>query len=134
MNSLERVRQLASTMAGGKGYERWADVQEQIKGFLALPQSVLLSKLKDFQNETLVFFIKEFRRGPEAFIGPLVQELSDRTIRMAARLVRDLDRMVREHIVMEVELEILTLVLDATPSSKADFLEIAFAMAIEQRV
>jgi len=134
MNSLERVRRLASVMAGGKGYERWADVEEQIKSFLPLPQSVLLAKLTDFQNETLVFFIKEFRSGPEEFIGPLVQELSDRTIRMAARLVRDLDRMVREHIVMEVEIEILTLVLDETPSRQGDFIEIAFAKAIEQRI
>jgi hypothetical protein len=134
MNSLERVRRQASTMAGGKGYEWWADVEEQITRFRSLPQSVLLSKLKDFKNETLVYFIKEFRRGPEEFIGPLVQELSRRTIRMAARLVRDLDRIVREHIVMEVELEILTLVLDETRSRQADFLEIAFAKAIEQRI
>jgi hypothetical protein len=134
MDSLERVRRLASTMAGGKGYERWADVEEQIKSFLPLPQSVLLSKLKDFQNETLVFFIKEFRRGSEAFIGPLVQELSDRTIRMATRLVRDLDRITREHIVIAVEFEILKVVLDDTPSSTANYVEVAFAKKVEQLV
>jgi hypothetical protein len=53
--------------------------------------------------------------------------------RIARRSVRGLDQIAAQEIVLKVEIEIMQLVLSEEPSRKADYLEVAFAQAVERR-
>ena len=120
-------------MANGKAYERRADVEAEIQRVLCLHQSGWIAEAEDLQNETLVFLIRQIDRGDQELFGPLLQELSRRIVRLASRWAQGFDKITTENIVMQVEIEILELVLAETPSRQSDFLEIAFAKAVERR-
>jgi len=108
-------------------------VQTEIGRILRLPESDWIAEAKDLQNETLVFLTRQIRRADEELYTRLLQELSKRIIRLARRWVRGLDRITAEDIVLKVEIDILEFVLTEKPSRKTDFLEIAFAQAVERR-
>ena len=78
-----------------------------------------------------MFLIRQTHRANEELCGGLLQELRKRIIGRARRFVQSLDDIAAEEIVLKVEIEILELVLTKGPSRKTDFLEIAFAQAIE---
>ena len=130
---LARVQPLRSSRADGKPYERSATVQTEIGRILCLPQSDWIAEAEDLQNETLVFLIRQTRRADPQLYDRLFQELSKRITRLARRSVRGFDRTTAQEIVLKVEIDILELVLAEEPSRKTDFLEIAFAQAIERR-
>ncbi len=108
-------------------------MQTEIGRILRLPESDWIVEAKELQNETLVFLIRQIRRADEELYRRLLQELSGRIIRVARRWVRGLDRIAAEDIVLKVEIDMLELVLAEKPSRKTDFLEIAFAQAVERR-
>ena len=98
-----------------------------------LPESDWIAEAKDVHNETLVFLIRHIRRADEELYSRLLQELGKRIIRLARRWVWGLDRTTVEDVVLKVEIDILETVLVEKPSRNTDFLEIAFAQAVECR-
>jgi hypothetical protein len=133
LSSRARIRMLASTVADGKAYERWKDVEDEIQKASRLHQSDLITQAQGFQSETLVFFIRQTHRVEKEISAVLLQELTKRTLRLARRWVWGLDRMAVEDIVLKVEMSILELVLSDKSSRQTDFLEIAFAKSVQQR-
>jgi hypothetical protein len=117
----------------GKNYERYPDVEAEIQRVLRLPQSDWISEMKRLQNETLVFLIRNVDRADEDLLIPLLQDLSRRIVFIVRRWCRMLDKFTMEEIAVRVEIEILELVLAQTPSVQSQFLEMAFAKAVESR-
>src|SRR5262249_38079930 len=62
-----------------------------------------------------------------------LSELGQRTSRIVNAAARGLDRLGKEDIAMQVELEILDLAMAAQPSRKSEFLEVAFTQAVRRR-
>jgi hypothetical protein len=132
-NSRERIRELASSMGNGKVYERWKDIDKQIRWLCRRSQSDWIAQAPQLLTEALVFLIKQTHRvGPDV-AGPLLQEVSKRMVRQVRRKVKGLDPMQAEQVVLHVEESILVLLLSEESSRQADFLEIAFAKSVEQR-
>jgi hypothetical protein len=131
--TLGEVPPLTALKPDGKPYERSATVHNKIGKMLGLPQSDWMAEAPDLPNEAVVFFIRRARRSKEELYGLLVQELTKRINRLARRWTQSLDRLAAEEILGKVEIEILELVLAEQPSLKSDFLEVAFARAVEKR-
>src|SRR5215470_2216418 len=91
-SSRERIRRLASSIAGGRAYERFKDVDEEISKAARLHQAELIANVKGYQSETIVFFIKQTHRVEPEVCGVLLQELSRRTLRMVRRWIWGLDK------------------------------------------
>jgi hypothetical protein len=127
------VPPLTSLKPDGKPYERSATVQAEIGRMMRRPQSHWIAETPDLQNESLVFLIRQARRSEQKLYGRLVQELCKRITRLARPLVAGLDRLAVEEILSKVEIDILELVLADKPSLKSEFLEVAFAQAVERR-
>src|SRR5438067_8338820 len=132
-SSLAPVPPLTSSKPDGKPYERSATVKSEIGTILCVPESDWIAQADDLQNETLVFLIRQTRRADPELYGRLFQELSKRITRLARRSVRGLDRPTAEEIVLKVEIDMLELVLAEEASRKTDFLQVAFAQAVESR-
>jgi hypothetical protein len=128
-----RIRELASSMENGKAYERWKDIDEKIREMCRRRQSDWIAEAPQLPTEALVFFFKQTHRVEPDVAGPLLQEVTKRTLRQVRRKVKGLDPMQAEHVVLKVEESILLLLLSEEPSRQADFLEIAFAKSVEQR-
>ena len=127
-----RVPPLASSTADGKPYERSATVHAEICKMLSLPQSCWIREAENLQNETLIFLIRQTHHAEDELRGQLLEELRKRIMGRARRFVQSLDDLAAEEIVLNVEIEILEAVLTNGPSRKADYLEIAFAQAVER--
>jgi hypothetical protein len=132
-SSRERIRKLASSMGDGRAYERWEDIVKQIRKMCRLSQCDWIARATELESETLVFLFKQTHRVEPDVAGPLMQELSKRTLRQVRRKAKGLDPRQAEHVVERVEYNILLLLLSEEPSRQADFLEIAFAKSVEQR-
>jgi hypothetical protein len=132
-SSRERIRELASSSGNGKAYERWKDIDKEIRRICRLNQSDWIAQAPQLPTEALVFLIKQTHRAEPDVAGALLQDVSKRTLRQVRRKVKGLDPMQAEHIALKVEESILLLLLSEEPSRQADFLEIAFAKSVEQR-
>jgi hypothetical protein len=132
-SSRERIRELASQMGNGKAYERWKDIDKQIRRLCRLSQSDWIAQAPKLPTEALVFLIKQTHRVEPEVAGPLLQEVSKRTLRQTRAKIKGLDPVQAEHVVDRVEYSILVLLLSEEPSRQADFLEISFAKSVEQR-
>src|SRR5262249_6722021 len=64
--------------------------------------------------------------------GRLLEELRKRISGLSRRFVQGLDDLAKEEILSNVEIEILEIVLSKDSSRQTDFLEIAFARAVEK--
>ena len=69
----------------------------------------------------------------EDILGRLVLEFGKRTARISNRRAQSFSNVVRDEIVGQVELEILELALEETPSRQGEYLEISFAQAVRLR-
>src|SRR5215831_678254 len=123
LRSRTRIRRLASSAANGTAYARWKDVRQEIRKVCRLPHSKWILLAKDLNNETLVYLIKQTHRVEKEVFTTLVVELIRRTVRLARRWVRGLDRLAADEIVLKVEMRILELVLAEESSRDTDFLE-----------
>jgi hypothetical protein len=127
------VPPLTCLKADGKPRERSTAVTAEILDMLRLPQTEGIAKPGGLRTETIVFFARQARRADEDLYGLLVQELSNRIIRMVRNRVYGLDPRAAEEIPLKVEIEILELVLAEKPSLDSEFLEVAFGQAVERR-
>jgi hypothetical protein len=66
------------------------------------------------------------------FCGELMLQLGKRTARIVRRFVRGLSEIAAEEILMKVDIQIVELVLAATPSKQSEFLEVSFAGAVKR--
>src|ERR1051326_6538695 len=112
----------------GKPYVRSAAILAEIARMLFLPHSAWITEAADLLNETLVFLIRLSRRADPEVYGQLFQQLSTRITRLARRWVRGLGRAGQE-IVLKVE--IVERVLAEKPTLQTEYLEVAFAKAVE---
>ena len=133
--SPKRIRRLAATTAEGTSYERWKDIESEIKDIARTPPSQWLARLKEIHNETLVFALRRAGRNDRELYTELVQELFRRTGRIATRVIREwvLDRLAQADIVAVVDVQIFKLVLEKEPTRAGRFLEIGFNRAVELR-
>jgi len=100
---------------------------------LGVPEANWLAEAEDLQNETLVFLVRRTRDAyPDLYAG-LFRKFSKRLTRLARLPLRGLDRTTGQEIVLKVEIDIMVLVLAEKPSRKSEFLEVAFAQAVERR-
>src|SRR5207237_8652377 len=56
--SLARIRHLASSMANGKTYKRWSDVDAEMARLLRLHQSVWIAEAEDFHCDHLIVLLR----------------------------------------------------------------------------
>src|SRR5262245_2526188 len=111
LSPLERIRRLASSMVSGTGYERWPDIEAEIQRVSGLNRSEWIGEAKHVQSETLVFMVQQIQRDDEQLFAALLQELSNRTVRIATRWAQGLEPVDTEQIAYKVDLQILELVL-----------------------
>ena len=123
----------SSPEATRTGYRRWKDIEAEIQRVLRLPESDWVAGRQHFRNETLVVLLKQIREGSEAIAGPLLDEISRRTIRIASRKAQGLEEEKTERILEEVRFEILKLILTKESSNQSEFLEVGFASAVRRR-
>jgi hypothetical protein len=130
----KRIRRLAATTADGTSYERWNDIESEMKDIARRPPSQWIARLKEIHNETLVFVLRRAGPNDRELYAPLVQELFRRTRRIATRVIREwvLDRLAQVDIVAVVDVQIFKLVIEKEPTSIGQFLEIGFNMTVEQ--
>jgi hypothetical protein len=126
-----QVPALTSANASGKRYERSATVRAEICQILQLPNSAWPGKANELQNETLVFLVRKTYRVLDELCGSLLEELRKRIPRLSRRLLTGLDPLSAEDILLNAEIAILELVLSSERSLKTEFLEVAFAQALE---
>ena len=117
----------------GKPYERTAVVDAEIRKILQLPARDWISAARGLKSESLVFLSRYIRDKDEMVSGRLLQELSERTVRIANARIHGVYQPARENIVLQVEIEIIELVLGPTVSRQSEFLEIAFGQAVARR-
>jgi hypothetical protein len=132
------VRQLTFSTQEGKPYERRADVEAEIGRALAVPRAdwVQMAKTEGqdrLSSEALVFLTREVRHSDHDLFGQLVEQLSRRVKRIAARWARGFDPQTTEDILLQVELRIIERLLAEPPSRQSEFLEIAFGSAVKAR-
>lgn len=126
-----RVPPLVSSTKHGERYERSANVDAEICEVLCFPQSDWPAKAKDLRNETLVFFIRRTHRVDDDVCGKLLKELKKRIANRARPFTKSIRGVAKEWCVSQVEMAILADVLTKEPCRKSEYLEIAFAHAIE---
>jgi hypothetical protein len=117
----------------GKPYERSGVVEAEIQKILQLPVRDWMAAVRGLKSESLVFLIRYIRDKDEMVSGRLLQQLSERTVRIANARVHGVYPEARENIVLQVEIEIIELVLAPTVSRQSEFLEIAFGQAVARR-
>jgi hypothetical protein len=100
---------------------------------LPLSHSDWVAEAPNLPSEALVFLIRQIGNGDPMIYGYLFQQLGRRIAPLARRATRGLDRETARELVLKVEIDILELIVSERPSRKRDFLEIAFAPAVEGR-
>jgi hypothetical protein len=128
-----RIRRLASSMKDGSAYKRWKDVEFQIARVALLSKGEWITELPTLHSETIVSMIRGLSGADDETAARPLQELSRRIYRIARRWLRNLDKFTVQNITLQVEIEIMELVLAPKPTRLSDFLEIAFAKAVEHR-
>src|SRR5262249_14937521 len=91
----------------GKPYERTAVVDAEIRKILQLPVRDWISAARGLKSESLVFLIRYSRDKDEMVTGRLLQQLSERTVRIANARAHGVYPGARENIVLQVEIEIM---------------------------
>ena len=112
--------------------KRWPDVEAEIQRVIDMHQTHWLAEIPDLHNETLVFLARHVRTARSELFGRLLQEISKRVMRQATNSIYGLREAAREFIVLQVEITIIRLVLTDKPSRRSNYLEIAFAKAVNQ--
>ena len=126
------VPPLVCSTKDGKRYARPPHVEAEIRKMLSLPQSGWIGEAENLQNETLVFLARQTRGIDDDLCGGLLAELSNRIPILTRRRTISVDEVIREEVAMNVESEIFRIVLTKEESRDAEYLEIAFAQAIDR--
>jgi hypothetical protein len=100
---------------------------------LPLSHSDWAAEAPNLPSEALVFLIQQIGNGDPEIYEHLFQEIGRRITPLARRATRGLNRETAREIVLKVERDILELIVSERPSRKRDFLQIAFAPAVEGR-
>jgi hypothetical protein len=114
-------------------YERWKDVETEIKRVALLPQEQFSAEIADLHSETLVLVTRLIRESDERFYGALLTEISRRILWKASRWIQGFDDTTTDDLLATIEIEILELILTDKPSRQSDFLEIAFTRVVKCR-
>jgi hypothetical protein len=122
-----------STIAPASKYKRWPDLEAEIQRVSRLPQAHWLSELPDLHDETVAYLTMRTDKGMPQLFASLLQEVAKRTVAVAKRWARGLDKIQAEYIISQVEMEILELALSETNCLQREFLEYSFAKAVEHR-
>jgi hypothetical protein len=133
-SSPKRIRRLAASTAEGTSYERWEDIESEMKDIACRPPSQWIARHKEIRNETLVFLLRRAGPNDRELYTTLIQELFRRTRRIATRVIRGwvIDRLAQVDIVAAVDVQIFKLVFEKEPTRIGRFLEVAFNMTVEQ--
>jgi DNA-directed RNA polymerase specialized sigma24 family protein len=121
-------------MKDGTAYRRWKDVEFQIARISLPPKRDWMKELATLHSETIVSIVRELNGADDETASQLFQELSRRIYAIARRWLRNLDKFTAQGIILQVEIEIMELILAPKPTRQSDFLEIAFAKAVEHRI
>jgi hypothetical protein len=121
------VPPLTARKADGTLYTRFADVEAEIREVWRRPPSVLIDLKEKLKNETLVFLITKAGLKDEYVRGELVAEMDARAVRIAEKIAKRLDDILKDEVVSEVQGKIFDLVWSDGISTQAQFLEITFA-------
>lgn len=132
-NSVPVVRPLTMATVDGTRYARSAAVESEIAETTGWSEADVLGKRKSLSNEALVYNVRRFLGSDDAVCGLLLRELGQRTIRIVKGATQGLDRLEKEDIAMQVEMDVLELVIAPQPSRKSEFLEMAFVQAVRCR-
>jgi hypothetical protein len=130
--SLAPLPALTFSTPEGKLYVRSNVVEAESQKILQLPVRDWIPAARSLKSESLVFLIR-YIRDKDEISGRLLQQLSERTVRIANHRVHAVYPEVRENIVLQVEIEIMQLVLAPTVSRQSEFLEVAFGQAVARR-
>jgi len=122
---------LTTLTKDGEPYKRPDAVLAQIAETLGRPQSDWFKLLKSLRPETIVFLVRQVDHAYEELYGALVKELNRRTICISKPLLRHMDRIAKEDVLMQVEMKILERVLTGKTSRDGEYLEVAFADAVD---
>jgi hypothetical protein len=109
MSDFLRARPLTMTTESGTPYTRSPAVEQEIAETLSWSEPDVLGKRKSLSNEALVYNIRRFRGSDDAVCGLLLRQLAQRTMRIVKAAICGLDRLGKEDIAMQVEMEILKL-------------------------
>jgi hypothetical protein len=126
------VPALKSSTKDGKQYQRATHNQAQITEMLSHPPFVWLEKVRELQNETLVFLIRRSHRFNDIVCGGLMEELQARIKRCTRRYTQSLDPLAKETVLLNVEILILERVISKTKTRKQEYLEVSFEREVQR--
>lgn len=84
-------------------------------------------------NEAIVFLVRRSLNQDRDVCGHLIRQLGKAVAGIAKHWAQGFDSLTTDEIVLQVEIEIVELLLAATPTRQSEFLEIAFGKAVERR-
>ena len=121
-----------SVSSDASGYTRFPDVEVEILEMSKYPYAEWLRRKKHLHTETLVSLIWQIGRDNGETAGPLIMEVTRRTIRISTKAAQGFDPATTELIVTQIEERIRELVVSVTPSKERRFLEMSFATAVRR--
>jgi hypothetical protein len=132
----EAVPRLRSSTRDGTPYERRADVEAEIAKAMGRPQAewpTLCHGPRRLSSEAIVFLVRRSLNENRDACGQLIRHLGKTVAGIAKHWAQGFDPITTDEIVWQVEIEIVELLLAATPTRQSEFLEIAFGKAVERR-
>ena len=132
----EVVPRLRSCTRDGTPYQRHSDVEAEIVVALARPQAewpTMCHGPKRLSNEAIVFLIRRTLNQDRDVCGHLIRHIGRSVAGIAKHWAQGFDPITTDEIVWHVEIEIVELLLAATPTRQSEFLEVAFGKAVERR-
>jgi hypothetical protein len=132
----DMVAPLRSSKRDGTPYQRRPDVEAEITRALARPQAEWVTLCHGpgrLSNEAIVFLVRRTVNQNRDVCGQLIQRLGRSIAAIAHHWAQGFDPITTEEILWQVEMEVIELVLAATPNRQTEFLEIAFGKGVERR-
>jgi hypothetical protein len=132
----EAVPRLRSSTRDGTPYQRRADVEAEIAEALGRPQAewpTMCHGPRRLSNEAIVFLVRTSLNQDRDACGHLIRHLGKAVAGIAKHWAQGFDPLTTDEIVWQIEIEIVELLLAATPTRQSEFLEIAFGKAVERR-
>ena len=124
------VPALTFKTAAGKPYERFPDVEAEIRAVWYRPPLDWLALKEKIKNETLFFLIKKGGLDDDYIRGNLADEMNKRTVRISESTIKRCDDVLKEEIALEVQAKVFEFAWSDENSAEAEYFEIAFAKKV----
>jgi hypothetical protein len=127
-------RPLESKTTDGKTYRRFESNEAAIAWAESVHESVLLAQKEELPAEAIVYMICKIGKARKELFGELAAELIVRIADIGGAFVLRLPEIPKEHILYNVQDDILKLIMSGKSSKEAEILQVTFGLAVKRRV